>query len=202
MVTTAGRPGCLGATSRSLHSATLTAAATALRGLLADGGAPPTPVILRFPTAATAACAANLAPGDPSSRRLLAQVHGLCSELRVATGGSLWLATWPSARPAVWGQRASALALTGHRGLRSPLTDPEWAGVPLAPPPAADDDECPVCFDDFTDTLPSQDARSRSRPRLWACNHCICRQCDSEVEASANTKCPLCRALRQIFLGP
>ena len=138
-------------------------------------------------------------------RSLLDRVH---ASLRRARGfRHVWIAGFDLLVRFPWGERASALAAYGAGyGFFGDLPPSYALAQPTAPPvpPWADEADCPVCYETYTDVWPSPDGMSRARPG-WACQgrkHAICRDCDRELQNRANTKCPLCRAARSFYMQP
>ena len=138
---------------------------------------------------------------------LIAEVRRLWRRLRDATSGQAWIVAAVDTWTHVWAQRAAALAHYGHRGVwevgPAALLPAHWASTPIAPPLVQDQTDCtdcPICMEDYTDLLPSQDATSRSMPGRWVCDrHCVCRAC---AEALVDPRCPICRQGRsQISLS-
>ena len=199
---------------RSRAAAALTAIAVALEALLMHGTSP---AVLRVASPQVAALVAGTwSPRGPRfgsadspllERRLIAEVRSLWSQLRDATSGQAWIMASVDTRTHVWAQRAATLAHYGHRGIwevgPAALLPACWASTPVAPPLAQDQSDCadcPICMDDYTDLLPSQDATSRSMPGCWVCDrHCVCRGCDDTL---IGQRCPVCRQARsQISLS-
>ena len=199
---------------RSRAAAALTAIAIALEALAIHGTAP---AVLRVASPQLAALVAGT--WDPRGTRfssadspllehhLIAEVRRLWRRLRDATSGQAWIVAAVDTWTHVWAQRAAALAHYGHRGVwevgPAALLPAHWASTPIAPPLVQDQTDCtdcPICMEDYTDLLPSQDATSRSMPGRWVCDrHCVCRAC---AEALVDPRCPICRQGRsQISLS-
>ena len=77
----------------------------------------------------------------------------------------------------------------------------------MAPELEGSGEDCPVCFDAFTDPLPRPDQiRSRAPSWLFACDkHAMCIDCDESVETHAGgnanaLRCPLCRSARAVWV--
>ncbi len=104
-----------------------------------------------------------------------------------------------------WGERATALAEHGGlEGFWGDLPATLVAARPRAPHGLSwATDDCPVCYEAYSDAWPSPDPLARAPVGRWTCRaHAICRGCDYAVQQSANDKCPLCRAARREVLVP
>ena len=171
---------------------------TASLELLATQGVT-APIVLRLSDPAAAACVAG-AWVPRSESQLRSQLQSLLKAAR-ARCGRVWVAGYDPHRRYPFGERAAALAHYSEQHLPpnavpGDLPDPPWSGNDA---PEAD---CPVCMQDFTSLWPAPDAQSRAPPRRWHCQHAVCRECDAHVQQAANSKCPLCRALRRVTMQP
>ena len=199
-------PMYVGASDTTPLHATLSAIVIALELLLSWHG-DDAPVILRIAHAPSMAAVAGTWAPPCSLSPLMARVLRLLRETR-AQRVYVWLAGFDVNRPYPWGERAIALASYGDsHGWWGDLPPPYANAQPRAPahPPWSDDTECPVCLDEFDDMWPSGQPKSRAPPGRWACTHAICRACDAKVQAGHNggdTRCPLCRSQRHVFLQP
>ena len=190
----------------------LTAVCEALDMLMApSGGAEQTPAVIRLPVGVIGADPALqiLAGtcGPTVNSALFRAAHSRFEAAFHLTGGALYLAGWRGAARVAWGERAIALArLAADTAPPTCFGTPPiaWAGTPLAALPQVNGEECVVCCDAFSSMLPEPDPLSRSPPGRWVapCPHALCRTCDAAVQASANPRCPLCRAPRAHFLLP
>ena len=160
-------------------------------------------LLLRLDCMLAARVAAGVGVPAEQDEGLRKTVRDLWTRAREQWQDSFW-ATWTrNNRGHPWNDRSRALALVGSTGrvmggsrwggYTQANDSPEWIGIdePVR------DEECPVCMEPFSDWLPSSDDNSRAAPDLFACQaHAMCRQCDASHQASANNRCPLCRAAR------
>ena len=161
------------------------------------------PLLLRFSDSSAAAVAAGLwAPWHA------AELTANVSRLIGVAPDPVWIAGYDARRTHPWGERAQAMVhLAQRHGFWGRLPAGWAAASPQAESvaPWATERECPVCFDDFSDDLPTPDGLSRAPPGRWACAvhlHTVCRACDAHIQGSANARCPLCRADRLVHMLP
>ena len=165
---------------------------------------PLAPLVLRFGDADAARVAAGTWVPTAASRLQAALATSLRAT-RQQRAQCVWIAGFAMhRRDFPWGERAAALAQLGSaQGWWGPLAlgVPSLAAcAPRAPlvPWAHADSDCPVCLQPLTDMLPTADARARAPSGRWSCVHAVCRDCDLAVQRSANSRCPLCRAVRVV----
>ena len=192
----------VGAVAHTPFTAALVGVVAVLEVLTARGGSEP--IVLRLADRSAAAAVAGV--WEPSVEgRLRARLLKLL--LATRRDRDVWVAGYAANVRYCWGERATALAaLASAHGYYGELP-PAWGrAAPRAPavPPWAVEDECPVCYDAYTDSLPTPAPRSCAPPGRWAlpCLHAICRECDAAVQAAHNDKCPLCRAPRRVRMMP
>ena len=190
-----------GASQRSALHATLAATVTALEMLAAQGG--DAPVLLRIadPRAMAVVVGVMAPPRDVS--RLAASV---LTRLRAAQADRthVWVAGFDLDRPYPWGERAQALAgYSAEHGCWGQLPA-QYAAAQQAPlvPPWTDELCCPVCLEFYDDLWPAAAGVSRAPSGRWACSHAVCRACDPQLQHGANSRCPMCRADRRVFMQP
>ena len=151
-----------------------------------------TPALLRAPTTAAKTIAGTVADVQHYRRREWTEA---------SRHRRLWLATAVAQTDNPWADRASDLANRCLRGRRHGEVDASLAAqVPAAELPDAD--QCCICFEDFTDVLPTADGHSRSLEGMFEspCRHSLCRECDRDVQGGPNPKCPLCRQPRKVWI--
>ena len=101
----------------------------------------------------------------------------------VKRAGRLWLAGWATDRAFRWAERATALA-------RADATQRDMVAA---------GEDCPVCLEPFSDTLPSPAVSAPTGADHFTCGrHLLCFECDMRQQASANPRCPLCRGGRTV----
>ena len=193
-----------GATRHHAETAGLTAIVETLTMALVTPAVQNAPaVLLRLDCSLAARVAAGVGVPAQQDEGLRKTVRDLWKRAREQWQGAFW-ATWTrNDRGHAWNERARALALIGSTGrvmggsrwggYTHASDAPEWIGVDEK----VRDEECSICLTAFSDWLPTPDDASRSAPDLFACRtHAVCRQCDVNHQASANNRCPLCRAAR------
>ena len=158
--------------------------------------APPAIVICSHP-AGTLLMTGLWVPSEEETSPYIARAARTLHRLwrRTACYRTLWARIAPPHRTHRWGsERARALATWAIRG-----------EAPSYPGPG---DECSVCYETFSDILPTANDLSASA-HMYACpaifpGHVVCRGCETLASAhlAVGAKCPLCRANRiQRLLG-
>ena len=140
---------------------------------------------------------AGMAPvgqGFDSDNRMRAKWRAATATRRV------WLAGWEADRGYWWAERASELARQCHTAAwgNPPAA---WAQHTRLQQLDGDGDECPVCYEDYTDLLPRPDGLAvvaRGAPDMFACGlHATCVTCDRHAQlAVSGHRCHMCRANR------
>ena len=189
-------PAYVGADAQDEAQACLVGVVAGLEALAARGDT--APLLLRLSDPAAAECVAGVWEPAAASR-LRARILSLLNAAR-AHRGHVWVAGFDEHRLHAFGERATALAAFGSMPRPGGLPQ-GW--VPAAPPdPLWAGEDCSVCLVAFSSPWPTQDANSRAAPHRWHCPHAVCRGCDAGVQRAANSKCPLCRALRRVHMHP
>ena len=185
------RPAVCKATAHSNWQATLCAITECLR-LVLDNAFGQQPVLLRVEEK-WAAAVAGLTTGGDGGVDLARHAQTLLTQCR--TTRDVWLTACRQGRGQWWTDRAVAIARQ--------CTDAVWgqpANVWQALPPltalSGANDECPICYEDFTDALPRpRQPRARAPELFHACGrHAACIDCDRH---NPIPRCCLCRADRQ-----
>ena len=195
MVTDPSAPGYAGATRRDTCAGIWHAAVVGLT--LALERQPPPLLILRADPAAAAQLAGMTVDGDHWAAA--ARVRTLWRQ--TAARSPTAIAGWAPGRGYWWGERAAALA--------AQCTRAGWGAVPATwiagarlPSLAGTGEDCPVCFDTFSDPLPHpRQDRSRAPPLYECGQHSTCMACDRvEMQRAARgapaPRCCLCRSDR------
>ena len=176
------------------------------------GGAEREPAVLRLPVGIDTDVALQViaGTGDPPALEA-ALARAVRKRLSVAlelTRGRVYLAGWRALTRAPWGERALALAELASAASQVTPTcfgspPPDWAGIRVGAVPLPQD-PCPVCYEDFSDPLPTPDPESRAPVGRWLhpCPHALCRGCDERIQPLVNNSCPECRAMRVVTLAP
>ena len=152
---------------------------------------PPAPVSVRVPPAFAALFAGlSYLPSYPQIRRYLS---------RARSRAPLWLSTAAPHAGFPWADRAAAIATLCLPDMVFGDVNPSLAQRTRATPPAVE--ECCVCYEDFSDALPSAAMDSPALAGRFACRHALCRACDLSMQHRGGTvRCPLCRQPRRFWL--
>ena len=179
------------ATARSSPwQATLCAVTECLR-LITEGAFGHAPVLIRVNETWAPAIAGLSAPDDDGAEltRHVLRLLGQCRTTR-----DVWLTTSRQGQGQWWADRAIALAdqCAGARWGQPAMV---WQPIPIHPGLRGAGDECPICYDDFTDPLPRpRDPLARAPEAFHACRrHAACIGCD---EHNNDHRCCICRAAR------